>query len=144
MSEEIVGMIIPIPSYLLERIFKEKKNKIIKVATIFKQIKPGSKVLFYSSHETHAVVGEGTVETCEIVSATDLSKKFSKFDGNLFITKEELKNYLSQRRRNKFLIISLKGIKQYKKPVKLKRFVPMAGQYLKQSLYREIISKQKR
>lgn len=143
MSEEIVGMIIPIPSYLLKRIFKEKKNKIVKVATIFKQIKPGFKVLFYSSHETHAVVGEGTVETCQIVSATDLNKKFSKFDGNLFITKEELKNYLSQRRKSKFLVISLRGVKQYVRPVKLKRFVPMAGQYLKQSLYEKIISKQK-
>jgi len=143
MSEKIVGIIIPIPSHLLMRIFKEKKNKIIKVATIFKQIKPGSKVLFYSSHETHAVVGEGTIETCEIVSGTDLGKNYDKYDGDLFITEKELRDYLSQRRRSKFLVISLKKIKQYKEPVKLKRFVPMAGQYLTEKLYQQIISKQK-
>jgi len=142
MSEKIVGMIIPIPSYLLMRIFKEKKNKIIKVATIFKQIKPGSKVLFYSSHETHAVVGEGTIETCEIVSATNLVKNYNKYNGNLFFTKKELKEYLSQRKRSKFLVISLKEIKQYKKPVKLRRFVPMAGQYLTKRLYQKIASQQ--
>ena len=142
MTEKIVGMIIPIPSYLLTRFFKEKKNKIIKVATIFKQIKPGSMVLFYSSHETHAVVGEGTIETCEIVSATDLVKNYNKYNGNLFITKKELKEYLSQRKRSKFLVISLKEIKQYKKPVKLRRFVPMAGQYLTKRLYQKITSQQ--
>ena len=136
-------MIVPVPSHLLMRIFKQKKNKIIKVATIFKQIKPGLKVLFYSSHEIHAVVGEGTIETCKIISATYLRKNYNKLNGDLFITKKELKDYLSQRKRSKFLVISLKNIKQYKKPVKLKRFVPMAGQYLTEKIYRQIVSKQR-
>ena len=143
MSEKIIGMIIPIPSYLLKRIFDQGKNIIVKVATVFKEIRPGSKVLFYSSHEIHAVVGEGTVERSEIVSASELLNNFKKYDNRMFITEKELRTYVSQRKKGRFLVITLKDIKKYNTPVKLKRFVPMAGQYLTQHLYEEILSKQR-
>ena len=56
MSEEIVGVIYPVPSNLVDRIFKEGKDVFIKHPTCFKKLKPEHEVLLYASHEVRGIV----------------------------------------------------------------------------------------
>ncbi len=67
-------------------------------------------------------------------------KVFEIYGDRVFLTKEELKEYVkSQERwgrkkekRKKWLVIELEDIRKYDKPIKPKRFVPVGGQYIKE------------
>ncbi|RSN69828.1 hypothetical protein D9Q81_02320, partial [Candidatus Korarchaeum cryptofilum] len=58
---EIIGVVYPVPSNLLQRIFSGK-DVFIKHPTCFKQLKPGHKVLFYASHEIRGIVGGAPIK----------------------------------------------------------------------------------
>ena len=47
----ITGATFPIPKPYMSRFFEEGKTVFIKPATVFKEIKPGMKLVFYQSHE---------------------------------------------------------------------------------------------
>lgn len=50
------------PSYLVDRIFKERRNVFLKPPTVYKDLRKGSKILFYASGEIREIIGEGTAE----------------------------------------------------------------------------------
>ena len=148
MSEEIVGVVYPVPSNLIDRIFKEGKDVFIKHPTCFKQLKPRHKVLFYASHETRAIVGEATIKNIDFLKISEIYKKYGD---RVFISEEEAKSYskpLSSRRTGvsgardiKFLVLEFKDIKKYGKIVKPKRFITVGGKYLTKKEYEEIKEK---
>ena len=47
----ITGVTFPVPKHLMPRFFAEGKTVFIKPATVFKELKPGMKLVFYQSHE---------------------------------------------------------------------------------------------
>lgn len=44
---EIVGVTFPIPKMYISRFFTERKTVFIKPAAVFKELKPGMKLVFY-------------------------------------------------------------------------------------------------
>ncbi len=62
MMTEIVGVTYPIPKQFMDRFFRDGKDIFIKPATVWKQLKPGMKFVFYQSHEDTGFVGEAKVK----------------------------------------------------------------------------------
>jgi len=74
----------------------------------------------------------------------DPMKFFESYGDRIFLTKEELKEYIKSQERWKsfrvrgkekkklWMAIELEDIKRYDKPVKPKRFVSVGGQYLRE------------
>ena len=59
---EIIGVTYPIPKKFIDRFFKKGKNVFIKPATVWKQLKPGMKFVFYQSQEDTGFVGEAKIK----------------------------------------------------------------------------------
>lgn len=137
---EIVGATFPIPKWYMSRFFENGKDVFVKPATTFKDLKPGMKFVFYQSHEDTGYVGEATIK--RIILINDPMKFFETYGDRLFLTKEELKDYLktqekwgsrdNKKKKGQWMAIELKNIKKYDKPVKPKRFVSVGGQYLRE------------
>lgn len=140
---EIIGVIYPVPSNLLQRIFSGK-DVFIKHPTCFKQLKPGHKVLFYASHEIRGIVGEATIKS---VGMMKLDEIYSKYGERVFITKEEARSYsrpLKDRRGGgpyrdvTFLVLELEDVKKYDRVVKPRRFITVGGKYLTKQEYEDM------
>ncbi len=134
---EIVGVTYPIPKQFMDRFFKEGKDVFVKPATVWKQLKPGMKFVFYQSHEDTGFVGEAKIKM--ILLQEDPMKFFEIYGDRIFLTKKELKDYIEsqerwghgKKKRKLWMAVELEDIKKYDKPVKPKRFVPVGGQYLR-------------
>ncbi len=136
---EIVGVTYPIPKQFVDRFFKKGKDVFVKPVTVWKQLKPGMKFVFYQSREDTGFVGEAKIKDIKLID--DPMKVFELYGDRVFLTREELKEYVksqerwgrkSERKRRKWLVIELEDIRKYDKPVKPKRFVPVGGQYLRE------------
>ncbi len=135
---KIVGVTFPIPKQFIDRFFKEGKDVFIKPATVWKELKPGMKFVFYQSHEDTGFVGEAKIKNIQLIN--DPMKVFEMYGDRVFLTKEELKAYIRSQARWKrkgskskpWMVIELEDIKKYDKPIKPKRFVPVGGQYIKE------------
>jgi len=134
----IVGVTYPIPKQFMDRFFKEGKNVFIKPATVWKELKPGMKFVFYQSREDQGFVGEAKIKEIKLID--DPMKVFEMYGDRVFLTKEELKEYVksqerwgrkTEKKRKKWLVIVLENIRRYDKPIKPKRFVPVGGQYIR-------------
>ena len=139
---KITGVTYPIPKQFVGRFFKEGKDVFVKPATVWKQLKPGMKFVFYQSREDTGFVGEARIK--RVVLSEDPMKFYDTYGNRIFLTKEELKEYIKSQERWKsgwksrgkekkklWMAIELGDIRKYDKPIKPKRFVPVGGQYLK-------------
>ena len=132
---KIVGVTFPIPKQFMDRFFKEGKDVFIKPATVFKELKPGMKFVFYQSREDTGFVGEAKIKDIKLID--DPMKVFEMYGDRVFLTREELRAYVKSqerwgRKKKKWLVIELEDVKRYDKPIKPKRFVPVGGQYIKE------------
>ena len=90
LSEEIVGVIYPVPSNLINRILREGKDVFVKHPTCFKQLKLGHKVLFYASHEVRGIVGEATIKNIDFLKISEIYKRYGS---RIFISENEARSY---------------------------------------------------
>ncbi len=135
---KIVGVAFPIPKRFVDRFFKEGKDVFVKPATCFKELKPGMKFVFYQSREDQGFVGEAKIKEIKLID--DPMKVFEIYGDRVFLTREELREYVKSQSRwsrrgegkKKWLVIELEDIKKYDKPIKPKRFIPVGGQYVKE------------
>ena len=144
-AREVVGAIFPIPHDFLGRFFENGKNVFVKYPKVWQKLHPGMKLLFYSSHKIHAIVGEATIEEFEVIPRDEVLKKYKE---KLFLTPEEFKEYSAtggrlKRTSRSFLVCVLKDIKRYKTPVTPKRSITPAGEYLTKGNYKTILAKSK-
>ena len=134
---KVVGAVFPLPSHLVDRIFKDGRNVFLKPPTVYKDLKKGSKILFYASGEIREIIGEGTAESVELLKPEEAIKKYGK---KLFLDPNEINEYLrGKRRASKVLVIVLKDLKRYRRGYKPKRFITVAGKKLTESEYKEIL-----
>jgi len=135
----IVGVSYPIPKQFMDRFFKKGKDVFIKPATVWKELKPGMKFVFYQSREDQGFVGEAKIKEIKLID--DPMKVIEMYGDRVFLTKDELKGYVksqerwgrkTEKKRKKWLVIELEDIKRYDKPIKPKRFVPVGGQYVRE------------
>lgn len=100
------------------------------------RIAPKHKVLFYASHGSKEIAGEGQIEEIEFLTPNEV---LAKYGAKTFLDKDELATYtLRQPKRDsskKMLVLVLSKIKRYRSPVKYRKPISMAGQYLTQEDY---------
>ena len=134
---KVIGAIFPLPSHLVDRIFKEGRNVFLKPPTVYKDLKKGSKILFYASGEIREIIGEGTAEKVELLKPEEAVKKYGK---KLFLDPNEVTEYLKGKKRaSKVLVIVLRDLRRYRRGYKPKRFITVAGKRLTESEYKEIL-----
>lgn len=144
-SKDIFGVTFAVPYNFLRRFFEKEKTVFIKNSK-FRKIQSGMKLIFYSSGEVHAFVGEGTIEKVEFLTPNEVVKKYKN---KLFLTAEECFKYTSPAGRyrkykvSKFLTLTLKNITKYPKPVKPQRFISIGGSYISKLEYESILSRAK-
>lgn len=145
MNKQIVGVTFPVPGPLLSRILDEEKTVFIKPSTL--QVKPGMKLVFYASREDQGWHGEAEIESVE--HFTNVKEIIKKYKNELFLTPEELEKYEKERQKwqsrgkrpRPWMVIKLKNIKKYPKPIKPPKFVTVSGRYVKEDEYKEILTK---
>jgi len=93
---KIVGVAFPIPKQFMGRFFKEGKDVFIKPATIWKELKPGMKFVFYQSQEDTGFVGEAKIKNIKLIN--DPMKVFEMYGDRVFLTKDELREYVRSRK----------------------------------------------
>jgi hypothetical protein len=140
MASEIVGVTFPVPKHYMKRFFEEGKTVFIKPATVFKELNPGMKLVFYQSHEDTGYVGEATIK--RIVIGEDPLAFFKTFGEAVFLTREEARAYVENQerwqgvrvkevpRKRPWMALELEGIQKYDAVKKPERFVPVGGKYL--------------
>ncbi len=134
----VIGAIFPLPERFVDRIFKQGRNVFVKPPTVYRDLGPGSKILFYVGGEVGAIVGEGTAESVELMEPERALKKYGK---KIFLDAEELREYLRGKKRvSKILVIPLRDPKLYNRPYKPRRFISMAGRRVTEGEYRKIAS----
>jgi len=139
---EITGVTFPVPKQYMSRFFEEKKTVFIKPATTFKQLRRGMKLVFYQSHEDTGYVGEARIAM--IVISDDPFQFFDTFGDAVFLTREELREYLDTQgkwkgvrvrgdepKKREWIALQLEDIRKYDTIRKPERFVPVGGKYLR-------------
>ena len=140
---EITGVTFPVPKHLMPRFIEDGKTVFIKPATVFKELKPGMKLVFYQSHEDTGYAGEATIK--RIVIDDDPFAFFETFGDAVFLTREEVRAYVENQERwqgvrfrkekpkkRPWMALELEDIRRYDKPRKPERFVPVGGKYLRE------------
>ena len=141
---KIVGFIFPVPPGLVERLLVENRNVFVKyLARNGVKIAPKYKVLFYMSHSSKEIVGEGQIEEIQFLTPDEVLVKYGT---KVFLNRGELTKYmLRQPKRNaskKMLVLVLSKLKRYTKPIRYKQPISMAGQYLWEEDYLELLKQQ--
>jgi hypothetical protein len=139
---EIIGVAFPIPKFFIPRFFVDKKTVFIKPATIFKELKPGMKFVFYQSREDTGYIGQAIIRN--VTFAEDPFYFFEIYLNDIYLTKDELRNYIEtnekwktkrtrrrcKTRSRKWIAIELESISKYDTPIKPKQFIPVSGKYI--------------
>jgi hypothetical protein len=139
---EIVGIIIPIPKELIDRLLNEKRNVVVKYVNknAYSKLSEKNRVLFYQSRSLKQIVGEGRID--EIYSLTP-KEALDKFGNKLFIDANELGTYISRQPNRmptkKMLVFVLSRLTRYPEPKKFKKPISMAGQYVTKEQYEELL-----
>ena len=134
----MIGAIYAVPTNLMEGLFNAKSRVFVKVTGhASSKIAPKHKIVFYESHNEKKLVGEGIVENVEFLNPAEVLSKYGK---ELFINKDEFIKYVGKRQR--ILVIQLKGLRKYQEPVQCKEVITMGGKYLTEEEYASLIHSQ--
>jgi hypothetical protein len=140
--DKIIGVVFPVPQELVDRLLVEGRNIFVKylprVTSV--NIMPKSKLLFYASHASKKIVGEGVVDTIEFLAPNEV---FAKYGHKVFLNKDELTEYTIQQPNRdcskKMLVLVLSKLRKYSEPKKFCGKISMVGQYLTVRQYRELV-----
>lgn len=133
--EKMVGAIYAVPMRLMDRLFSSKNKVFVKVTGhASTKLAPKHKVVFYGSHDSRKLIGEGVIETVEFLNAAEV---LSKYRADLFINEDEFIKYMGKRQR--VLVLQLKGLRRYQEPIQCKEVITMAGKYLTEKQYNSLI-----
>jgi hypothetical protein len=140
---DIVGTIYPIPSELAGRLFEGNAKVFVKyVAHNTTRLAPKHKVIFYASHGSKKLIGEGIIEKVEFLTP---QKVLEKYKDQLFLNEAELHAYVTRsplRSSSKeMLTLVLKKLKKFPRPIDYTKPITMAGQYLSAKEYSSLIQK---
>lgn len=139
---QIVGIIVPIPKELIERLLTEKRNVLVKYTSRngFKKISKNDRVLFYASRSCKEIIGEGRIDGIYCLTPNEA---LNKFGDKLFIDENELETYvLRQPNRTplkKMLVLALCKLTRYPEPKRFNKPISMAGQYITKAEYEQFL-----
>ncbi|MEL7669407.1 DUF365 domain-containing protein [Methanobacterium sp.] len=132
---KIAGVTHPIPTEYANKIYEDKKTVFIGKSYLGK-VSKGDKFVVYESYGAKAYTGYGTIKFIGKVKTNQILKKYKD---KLIINEEEFKKY--SKNKNEMTIIEFENFKRFKDPVVPKRFVTIAGKYIYEDEYNDIIKK---
>lgn len=140
---EIIGVIYPIPIEFIDRLFDGRTKVFVKyVAHNTTKLAPRHKVVFYGSHGSRKLVGEGIIEKVEFLTPEAV---LSRHKEDLFLNQEELLAYVrrspSRTPSKEMLTLVMKKLKRYPATVDYNKPITMAGQYLTAAEYDSLMRK---
>ena len=94
---EIIGATFPIPKSFIPRFFEGGKTVFIKPATIFKELQPGMKFVFYQSREDTGYIGEAIIKN--IIIADDPFHFFEIYSDRIYLSKKDLHDYMETNKK---------------------------------------------
>ncbi len=135
------AIIYPIPQKFVSRIFDQKKSIFVKYNThesIPRRLMDCKKILIYESGSERAIVGE-----CEIlfIELMNLPKLLSEHKDDLFLNEDELRTYSKGRDKKEMLVFKIHNIKKYPLPKTLDHKLTMAGEYISENAYLQLMKK---
>ena len=133
---KIAGIIYPIPSFLVNRIKKNKEFIFVKNPThesLPKYIDRGDKILFYCKKE---IIAEATINAIHLQYLQDILKL-----KDILQTREELEDYssLNSKKFKKQIVFELSKVKAYNF-IKCPFYITMTGRYITSKDYKDIIN----
>jgi hypothetical protein len=139
----MIGVVYPLPIELIDRLFDGRPKVFVKyVAHNTTKLAPKHKVVFYGSHGSKKLIGEGTIEKVEFLTPETV---LSRHKEDLFLSQEELLAYVrrfpSRTPSKEMLTLVMKKLKRYPVPVDYDKPISMAGQYLSAAEYCSLIRK---
>jgi len=139
-TDAIVGAIFPISKFHANRFLKDKKTVFVKF-TRFRQLKKGSKIIFYVSGQK-LLIGEGTIENIELL---DTETAWSRYNQQIFLTEEEYENYVGtspvtceNRKATYITLFTLKNLKRLASPTKPAKPMTPSGCYVTKEEYKSM------
>jgi hypothetical protein len=140
----IVGVIYPVPLRLVDRLFVEHRNVFVKYVarTTNLRITPKHKVVFYASHGSKEVVGEGIIEAIEFLTPNEVLEKYGD---EVFLNKDELMEYIMRQpgrtASKKMLTLILAKLRRYPPGIRYEKPITMTGEYLTEERYAALLKK---
>jgi hypothetical protein len=137
----VAAVVFPVPERLVERLLSENRNVFVKYVarTTNLRITPKNKLILYASHGSAELVGEGIIQTIELLTPSEV---LDKYGSKVFLDRDELMAYATQEPgrtlSKRMLVLALDKIKTYKPHIKWKKPMTMAGQYLTEEEYRKL------
>ncbi|HOK05364.1 MAG TPA: DUF365 domain-containing protein [Victivallales bacterium] len=132
MEKKIWGVSHPVPTEYARRIYNEGKDVFVGKSYLGK-VAPGDKFIIYESHGAKAYTGWADIKSIGKQGTSDILKKYGN---RLMITEEEFREY--SKGRKEMNVIEFENFKKFKKPVKPKRFVTVAGKYIYEEEFKMI------
>ena len=138
---EIFGIIYPVPVKFVDRFFNVNVMVFVKyVAHNTTRLAPKHRVIFYASHGSKKLIGEGTIEKVEFLTPDEV---LAKYKDELFLDEAEFNAYIrrspSRTPSRKMLVLQLKKLRKYGTPIDYNKPMTMAGQYLSAEEYKSMI-----
>lgn len=140
------AFLMPLSERLIDRILYERKTVVAKylprlgIAARFRQ---GTTIVFYQSRKDKELVGEGTISNAQLMFPEAV---LSKYGESFFLTEDELHSYadkFSNRWNKEFLVLCLRDVHAYDRPVTWQGGMTMAGVYLTRGDYIELVGQAK-
>ncbi|HNZ60944.1 MAG TPA: DUF365 domain-containing protein [Methanofastidiosum sp.] len=138
--EELEGIIFPVSKKIIDRIINNNTVFVkftSRIPSNYKTINyKGKKLYLYESKSCKSIVGEAIIINSEyLLPKTALIK----YNENFMLAEKEFYNYIKGREKKEILVLSLKDIKRYKNPLRIKKRMTMTGIYLTKSNIKEIM-----
>jgi hypothetical protein len=139
-----IGVIFPLFEKHIVRFFIDHKTVFVKFTThesVGERLDQCSRLFFYSSRGEKEIVGEARILK-KFFSTPD--EVLTNYSDVLFLTHAELQEYVGKRKTKRMLVLVLDKPTKYANPLKMPQHLTMAGQYMTQNLYDELVGKTKR
>jgi hypothetical protein len=134
-GDESIGMIYPLIPHHAERFFKGKTVFVKFVRVVPARLHIGSRLFFYMSGGSREIIGDARIVKMTTATAGEVSEKYAD---QLFLTADELEEYVGDRWEKSMLVLSLSNARKYHSPLKLPKYVTMAGQYMTRQWYESL------
>jgi hypothetical protein len=136
-GDETLGIIYPLIPDHAERFFKGKTVfvKFVGRGAVPSRLHPGSKLFFYTSGGSREIIGDARIVKITTATAREVLEKYAD---QLFLTADELEEYVGDRREKSMLVLSVSNAKKYDSRLKLPKYVTMAGQYMTKQWYESL------
>jgi len=137
-----IGVVYPILPQHVDRMFDEEKDVFVKFSR-FKNLTEGSIIVFHVSKKK-MFAGEGVIKKIEQLQPNEA---WTRYGNRIFLTNKEYDDYVSRsplakRKPRAIMVYVLYQLRRYEKPVPSSRRMTVAGYYITQKDYEDIVRQQ--